>query len=120
VKAAFDAINAGTHQGAINVFILGDTAEAASAVLNASGSGAAIYTSAFIGVNGARTVTGNLAAPLIDLNGADFVTIDGTNSGGNSLTLSNTNTSATLGTSTIRLINGASNNTVKPTICQST
>ena len=43
LKAAFDAINAGTHQGQITVWILGDTVETASAVLNASGTGAAAY-----------------------------------------------------------------------------
>ncbi len=112
VKAAFDAINAGTHQGTINVYVLGDTTETAAAVLNASGSGSAVYTSLRMTPVGARTVTGNLATPLIDLNGADFVTVDGLNASGNSLTLSNTNTSTTAGTSTIRFINGAQNNIV--------
>src|SRR4029079_17476333 len=107
------AINAGTHQGAINVWILGNTTETASAVLNASGTGSAAYTSVVMVPSGARTVSGTLAAPLIDLNGADVVTIDGLNSGGNSLTLANANTSATAGTSTVRFINGAQNNTVK-------
>jgi hypothetical protein len=46
------------------------------------------------------------------LNGADFLTIDGLNSGGNSLTISNTSTSSTAGTSTIRFINGATGNIV--------
>jgi hypothetical protein len=113
VKAAFDAINAGTHQGSINIYILGNTVEAAAAVLNASGSGSASYTSIIMVPSGARTVSGNLATPLIDLNGADVVTIDGLNSGGNSLTISNANTGTTAGTSTIRFINGAQNNTVK-------
>ena len=53
------------------------------------------------------------ASPLIDLNGADNVTIDGLSGGGNSLTISNTTVGATAGTSTIRLIGGATNNTVK-------
>src|SRR6185312_7915757 len=61
---------------------------------------------------GARTISGNLATPLVDLNGADNVTINGQNSGGNSLTLANSNTGTTAGTSTIRFINGAQNNTV--------
>jgi hypothetical protein len=112
LQLAFAAINAGTHQGAINVWILGNTTETASAALNASGSGSASYTSIIMVPSGARTISGNLAAPLIDLNGADVVTIDGLNSGGNSLTLSNTNTGATAGTSTIRFINGAQSNTV--------
>jgi uncharacterized repeat protein (TIGR01451 family) len=113
VKAAFDAINAGTHQGAINIFILGNTTETVAAVLNASGSGSASYTSIGMTPTGARTVSGNLATPLIDLNGADNVTINGQNSGGNSLTFANSNTGTTAGTSTIRFINGAQNNTVK-------
>jgi hypothetical protein len=63
LKAAFDAINAGTHQGVINIFILGDTTEAASAALNASGSGGALTRRVFP-PPGARTISGNLAAPL--------------------------------------------------------
>lgn len=113
LKAAFDAINAGTHQGALNVYVLGNTVETAAAVLNASGSGSASYTSVQMTPSGARTISGNLAAPLVDLNGADNVTIDGYNAGGNSLTLANSNTGTTAGTSTIRFINGAQNNTVK-------
>jgi hypothetical protein len=109
VQAAFAAINTGTHQGAINVWIMGDTAEAAAAVLNASGTGSAAYTSVLMLPNGTRTVSGNLATPLIDLNGAKNVTIDGYTQ----LTISNTNTGVVAGTSTIRFINGASNNVVR-------
>jgi hypothetical protein len=113
LKAAFDAINAGTHQGQITVWILGDTVETASAVLNASGIGGASYIALLMLPSGARTIAGNLAAPLIDLNGPDCITIDGRNSGGNTLTISNTSTSNIAGTSTIRFINGAQNDTVK-------
>jgi len=62
----------------------------------------------------ARTVSGTPAAgvPLINLNGASNVTIDGLNTGGDALTISNLSTSSTAGTSTIRFINGASDNTV--------
>ena len=114
LAAAFAAINAGIHTGVINVGICADTTETASAVLNASGSGSASYTSVLVTPTGVRTVSGAIAAgsPLIDLNGADAVTIDGLNSGGNSLTISNTTASATASTSTIRLINGASGDTV--------
>ena len=64
--------------------------------------------------SGARTVTGAITAgnPLINLNGAKNVSINGENVGGNSLTLSNTTVSATAGTSTIRLINGAQNDII--------
>src|SRR5262245_34672916 len=43
LKGAFDAINAGTHQGAITIDVVSDTTETASASLNASGSGSASY-----------------------------------------------------------------------------
>jgi hypothetical protein len=112
--AAFAAINSGTHQGSIAIEVCGNTTEAASAVLNASGAGAAAYTDISVKPVGgaARTIAGNLAAPLVDLNGADGVTIDGLNSGGNTLTLSNASTAATVDTSTIRFIGGATGNTV--------
>ena len=113
VKDAFDKINDGTHTGAVTVSIIGDTAETVAAVLNASGTGSASYTSVMITPSGARTVSGSLATPLIDLAGADNVTIDGLNASGNSLVISNTSTAATAGTSTIRFINGATNNIVR-------
>lgn len=111
LKAAFDAINAGTHTGTITVNIVNNTTETASAILNASGSGAANYTTVTISPSGgaARTITGAIVGHLVDLNGADNVTIDGLNSGGNSLTISNTSTGAT---STIRFIADASNNVI--------
>ncbi|WP_324326915.1 hypothetical protein, partial [Flavobacterium sp.] len=115
LKAAFDAINAGTHQGVITIAIYGNTTETATAALNASGSGSAVYTSIGIQPAGgaARTVSGSLAAALINLNGADNVTINGLNSGSNSLTISNTSTSATSGTSTIQFIADATTNTIQ-------
>lgn len=112
---AFAAINAGTHTGTVTVNVVGDTTEPVTgAVLVASGTGAASYTSILISPTGARTISGAATAglPLVDLNGADNVTIDGLNSGGNSLTISNTTVSATSATSTIRLIGGATNNTI--------
>ena len=116
LKGAFDALNAGTHTGTIGIGISGDTTETAPAVLNASGSGAASYTTIGISPTGgaARTISGAIVAgsPLIDLNGADNVTIDGLNTGGNSLTIANTTVSATAGTSTIRFIGGATFNLI--------
>ncbi|MBN2728656.1 MAG: T9SS type A sorting domain-containing protein [Bacteroidales bacterium] len=78
VKAAFDAINAGTHTGAITITLSGSTSETAKAQLNASGSGSASYTSILIypTVSGV-TISGNLSDPIIYLYGADNVTIDG-------------------------------------------
>src|SRR5436190_8221538 len=115
LQLVFAAINSGVHQGAINVTIVGDTIETAPAVLNASG-GSANYTSISVQPSGgvARTISGAIAtgSPLIDFNGATDVTIDGLGTGGNALTMSNTTASSTAGTSTIRFINGASNDTV--------
>ncbi|HLM02615.1 MAG TPA: hypothetical protein VK400_16295, partial [Pyrinomonadaceae bacterium] len=112
---AFSAINNGTHTGTITIDVCGDTTETATAVINASGSGSASYTSIAISPVGARSISGAIPAgsPLMDFNGADNVTINGLNAGGNSLTISNTTVSATAGTSTIRFINDATNNTVQ-------
>ena len=117
IKAAFDAINAGTHTGAITIKLNGNTTESVAAVLNASGTGSSSYTSVnmYPTVSGV-TISGNLATPLIDLNGADNVTLNGSLNGtnaGKSLTITNTSTSGNSGTSTIRMYNGANNNTVK-------
>jgi hypothetical protein len=117
LKAAFDAVNAGTVTGTITIQVVAGTTETASAVLNASGTGSASYVSINIypTVTG-LTITGALAAPLIDLNGADNVTVDGRlNASGatKDLTVTNTSTSNTVGTSTIRFINDATGNTVK-------
>ena len=82
LKGAFDAINAGTHQGVITINITANTTETASAVLNASG-GAISYTSVLIkpatGVN--ATITSADPSATIKFNGADNVTIDGSNNG---------------------------------------
>jgi hypothetical protein len=115
LKSAFDAINNGTHTGNIIVTISGSTSETASAVLNESGSGSANYTSVNIypTVSG-LSISGNLASPLIDLNGADNVIIDGRlNATGSTLDLSIINYSTSNVASTIRFINDATSNTVK-------
>lgn len=105
LKAAFDAINAGAHTGAVQIEILQDTVENTTAVLNASGAGAASFTSVTMVPVGARTVAGNPGngQPLVDLNGADNVTINGINHDGNTLAFSNLSRSDAVGTSTIRL-----------------
>ncbi|MFN5920472.1 MAG: beta strand repeat-containing protein, partial [Bacteroidota bacterium] len=109
--SALNAINSGAQTGAnITVSIQNNTDELTStAVLNAGA-----WASLTITPNGARTVTGATTAgnPLINLNGADNVTINGLNTGGNSLTIINTTLSASAGTSTIRFINDATNNTI--------
>jgi hypothetical protein len=116
LKAAFDALNTQTTQAGnnITVSITGNTIETASAVLNQPTTSS--WTSLTISPSGgaARTISGAIAAgsPLIDLNGADNVTINGLNSGSNSLTITNTTVSATAGTSTLRFQNDATSNTI--------
>ncbi|MFZ4520777.1 MAG: T9SS type A sorting domain-containing protein [Bacteroidales bacterium] len=117
LKDAFDKINSGTHTGALELRIKANTTETASALLNASGIGSANYTSLMIyPIISGITISGNLEAPLVDLNSADNVTIDGrVNATGTarSLTITNSNLSSTSNTSTIRLINSAENNTIR-------
>lgn len=100
VSAAFTAINGGTHQGAITISLTGNVTETAAAVLNSSGAGSAVYTSVLIRPTAdavtlsGPTVTGR---GLIELNGADNVTIDGDNpnSAGTNRNLTITNSAAT-------------------------
>lgn len=111
LRAAFTAINAGTHgNGAVTVSITGNTTETAGAFLNGG-----VFTSCSITPVGARTCSGNFAEAIIVLDGADNVTINGLNTGGNSLTLTNTNTGLAQGC--LRLSNGASNNTMRNLTC---
>jgi trimeric autotransporter adhesin len=112
LASAFAAINAGTHTGDIGIIIVNNTSEpAGGAILNASGTGAASYTSITIFATGAsKTISGAATAglSLIDFNGADNVSINGFNK----LTFENTTVSATTGTSTIRFVGGATGNTI--------
>jgi len=95
VGAAFAAINAGTHQGVVNVEICTSTVESGSAVLNGSGAGAASYTSVSIRplLDGLSVVSPTSSGRgVIELNGADNVTLDGDNpntSGTNQLSCRN-------------------------------
>jgi hypothetical protein len=116
LKQAFDAINAGLLSGDVVLQVVANTAETATAMLNASGSGSASYNSVLIYPTASgKTIGGDLAAPLIDLNGADNVTIDGrVNQSGTApdLALINASTSSNAGTSTVRFINDATYNSV--------
>jgi hypothetical protein len=127
LKVAFDSINSGYHQGVITIELTSshslDTMVAkigGSGSINNNGNGIATsnYTSIHIqptvGV-GVVTISGKTKAgyPMIDLNGADNVTIDGLNTAGDLLVLSNDTISATANTCTIRLVNDAQNNVLK-------
>jgi hypothetical protein len=123
LKTAFDSINSGYHQGDITIDILISHTLTATAKLdssnkpNTNGNGipASSYSSVLIKPQlgfGVVIIDGAIStAPLVDLNGADNVTIDGLSNGADTLVLSNTSTGAT-NTCTIRLINDACNNTI--------
>lgn len=111
LKQTFDAINAGTHTGALEIRLNKSTTETVVAVLNASGTGSANYSSINIFPTAANIIiSGSLNGNLIQLNGADNVRFDGRMNmeGAPSLSIINNNT----GTSarTIELINSAENN----------
>ena len=126
VKLAFDAINAGTHQGAITIGISANTTEGTTpATLNSSGAGSASYTSVSIRPTAdGVSVSGNpiTGFGVIQLNGADNVTIDGDNAGSagtnRNLTINNTTTATVIANSCIRIatsanVTSADNNTIK-------
>lgn len=124
VKDAFDKINDGTHQGDI-VITVGQNpddviTESAEAVLNQSGSGSASYTSVLITPGNTNiTISGSLngSSPnftaIIQLNGAEYVTVDGRIGQTGStvdLTIENSNTGAY---SSAFYFKGASNDTLR-------
>jgi trimeric autotransporter adhesin len=110
--AAFAAINGGSQTSAsILINIVGNTSESATAVLN-SGTWASVLIQPSGGAS--RSITGSIAGPLVDLNGVTSVTINGLNTGGNALTISNTDI-GNLTTATVRFINDAFNNSINNT-----
>lgn len=114
LKGAFDAINPGVlHTGIINIYVLNDTNEGA---LTAQLNQVAGVTSVRIEPAGcgARTISGATTAgnALIYFLGADNVTIDGLNTNGNSLIISNTTVSAVANTCTVLFQQDATNNTI--------
>jgi hypothetical protein len=119
---AFAAINSGTHTGAITVQVTASFSESVSAVLNASGSGSASYTSVLIKPAATITPTITGTADLtasIKLNGADNVTIDGSNNGTTTrdMTFQNSNSAGSGQSSNIWIASngtdGATGNVIK-------
>ena len=110
-SGAFAAIN-GTAQTGANIVITINSDVLTEAGTNSLNAGA--WTSITINPSGARTISGAPTAgtPLINFNGADNVTVNGLNTEGNSLTISNTQVSSSSGTSTIKFIADATNNTI--------
>jgi hypothetical protein len=127
LKAALDAINAGTHQGDIIIDIVSSTTEGSTpATLNGTGAGPALYTSVLIRpVNDGVSISGNPASGrgVVQLNGVSDVTIDGDNPNtpgtNKDLTIQNTATNTATYTSVIRMVlatngnNHAHNDTIE-------
>ncbi len=124
----FDAININGMSGNVVANIIdASVAESGAFALNAisyNGCAAGPYTLT-IKPNTTATLTGSVAAgSIIKLNGADYVTIDGSNSGGSdrSLTIQNTTTTtsanAVVWLASPAAANGATNNTIKNCIIE--
>lgn len=112
LKAAFDAINNGTHRGNIKILVTSNSTETNTAQINASGTGGANYTSVLLYPQSSGiTISGNIGDKgLIYLNGADRFSINGSvNADGfiADMTLQNT------GGCVISFNNGASDNSIK-------
>jgi len=97
LNGAFTAVNSGLHQGVITIAITGNTTEPAAVALAASGQGSASYTSIVIKPTVPAVISGAPVAGhgIIELNGADNVTIDGSvTTGGTTRDLTFQNTAA--------------------------
>ena len=122
----FAALNAAGATANITINVTADLAgETGANALNELAGGFSVLIKPSFGMRPAgnvpaalpvRTISGNNAAGLIKINGADNVTIDGSASGGNdrSLTITNANTGATvIWIASASASNGANNATVK-------
>jgi hypothetical protein len=130
VSEAFTAINLGTHQGDIVISINGNTTEPIAPVyLGASGVSTALYTSVVIKPTVTATISGtpNAGSAVINFNGSDNITIDGSIAVGGTtrdLTIQNNNLGTILNTAALRVIGqtvagtglGSSNFTIKNNI----
>lgn len=115
LKAAFDAINNGTHKGDLIVQLNRSTTETATAQLNASGTNGSSYQRVLIYPNfNNLSISASLSAPLITLNGADRVVLDGrVRATGTEASLRLVNTSTNNAAVTLYLNNGATQDTIR-------
>jgi hypothetical protein len=127
VNAAFAAINAGTHFGAITISVTANTIEGVTGYLPtpllASGQGPANYTSIVLRPTATATISGDVATGrgVLELDGVDNFIINGDIIGGpiqKDLTISCISPTNSAATAAIRLIGratlglGATNNTI--------
>lgn len=115
----FDAVNSGVVTGSMTVNIAGDCNEPVNVTATLqqwtefpANSNFTMRIVPFGGVPRAINGSPFPTQPFIKLDGVDRVTIDGLNTGGNSLTISNTTVSAGDGTATLRFQSDATNNTI--------
>ena len=126
---AFAAVNAGTHQGVITISVIGNTTEPASPTALLQSASPSNYTSILIRPSGGNFTINSAASPttnrgIIELNGADNVTIDGDDPatvGTRNLTIqsalsSNIVACIRLSSGNVSGTNGASNVTVKNSV----
>jgi hypothetical protein len=110
VNDAFNAINLGIHTGAIAIDITGNTTEPSTpTVLIASGQGAANYSSIILRPTVTATISGNMVTGrgILELDGADNVTINGDILGGavgRDLTIIHTGATTLANTACVRLL----------------
>ncbi|MBK9332747.1 MAG: choice-of-anchor D domain-containing protein [Ignavibacteria bacterium] len=111
---AFVGIGAGSQAGAnINITINTNITEPPQGATPGNGDWASVTIKPAINTAVTVTATPNNGVPLFSFNGAKNITIDGIDSGGASLTLSNSSTSGWAGTSTVMFQYDASNNKVR-------
>ena len=115
LKLAFDAINSGSITGVITLQITGSTTETASASINASGIGSANYSSVKIYPTGSGySISTSVNTPLINLNAANNITIDGrVNCSGSTPDFTIKNLSTGNSSPAIRFVNSAQSNDIK-------
>ncbi len=120
VAGLFNAINTQGLTGNLTVTLIDPTITETGTVglntVSASSCSGGPYTILIKPQTGlAVTLTGTNANALIKLNGADFVTIDGVNTGGTSLTITNTNAAGltVIWLGSASTTDGATNNTIK-------
>jgi len=134
VNTAFESINQGNHTGVITIDVNGLVNEGTAftpTALAASGQGPASYSSIVLRPTATSTITGSAITGrgLLELDGADNVTIDGDIIGGpvnKDLLIENTAANTIANTAVIRLIGrttaglGATFNTIKNCIIRGT
>jgi hypothetical protein len=116
LKAAFDAINIGTHQGSLNIRVHQNTTEILTCLLDSSGnSTGSNYTSLLIRPADTATVVKTISFTVagqigVSVAGADNLTIDGRPLGtGNQKLLSFTHSGTIANSHNISLTNGVRN-----------